>query len=174
MHNRAQFWSAVPEWSQVALHGDGIHAAPVSTAAAWLVSGNADAFLAHHNLDRILGPRQRCDATHYALRLAPDRLLFVSEDPASTTFGWSPQGHAVTDISDGLVIIDISGETAAELMAQGSAYPFTAATRVPHESASMRFAGLRLAASRRARGWRLHIERPWAPALWRWLQAHIE
>jgi hypothetical protein len=38
----------------------------------------------------------------------------------------------------------------------------------------MQFAGFRLVVSRRAQGWRLHIERPWAAALWRWLQAHVE
>jgi hypothetical protein len=59
-------------------------------------------------------------------------------------------------------------------MAQGSEYPFDDTTIYPHESASMQFAGLRVIVSHRERGWRLHAERPWAPALWRWLQAHIE
>ena len=34
-------------------------------------------------------------------------------------------------------------------------------------------AGLRVAVARHSTGWRLHIERPWAPALWRWLEAGV-
>jgi hypothetical protein len=59
-------------------------------------------------------------------------------------------------------------------MAQGNEYPLSHNTILPHESAVMQFAGFRLALARRPDGWRLHIERPWAPALWRWLQAHVE
>lgn len=174
MHNRATFWSELPDWSRVSLHAEGIDIAPVAVGSIWLVSGDIDTLLERRELNGVFGPRQRCDDDSYALRLAPDRLLFVSGQTTLAAFDPSLDGCVITDISDGMLIFDIGGDAAAELMAQGSGYLFTTSNGLPGESASMRFANFKLAASRRAQGWRLHIERPWAPALWRWLQAHVE
>ena len=176
MHDRAQFWSAVPEWSEVSLRGSGFVVVPVYDATAFLVSGDASAFLAGARIGDILGPRQVCSSDRYALRLAPDRVLVVdgtSTAPASVmaVAHDSVSNCAVTEISDGLVIFDITGGSAAELMAQGSEYPFEDTAPRPLESASMSFGGFRVIVSRRTNGWRLHVERPWAAALWRWLEA---
>ena len=161
MHNRAEFWSPVPDWSQVVLRGERVTVTPVPVAAAYWLSGGATAF----------GPRDVVAGDAYALRIAPDRVLFVGPSFVPGDF---PKVVASTDISDGIVVFDIEGEGAAELMAQGGEYPFESAPGLPTESASLRFAGFRVIVSRRPQGWRLHIERPWATALWHWLQAHVD
>jgi heterotetrameric sarcosine oxidase gamma subunit len=173
MHDRAQFWSAVPDWPRVSLRAAGIDIAPVNAASVWLVSGDAQQLLARYGAGETLGPRQVCNDDCYALRVAPDRVVFVADAQARDASAAVAPGCAITDVSDGMLIFEVRGEAAAELMAQGSEYPFDDETVFPLESASMQFAGFRLIVSRRAQGWRLHIERPWAPALWRWLQAHV-
>jgi heterotetrameric sarcosine oxidase gamma subunit len=174
MHDRAQFWSPVPDWSQVSLHAPAIDVAVVNTASMWLVSGDPRQLLARYGAEEALGPRQVCGEESYALRVAPDRVLFVADAQALDAAAAVAPGCAITDISDGMLTFEVRGADAAQLMAQGSEYPFDDSTSRPHESASMQFAGFRLIVSRRADGWRLHVERPWAPALWRWLQAHVE
>ena len=176
MHDRGEFWSPVPDWPQVALHPGGVDVIPVTVASICLVSGGVQQLLAHHGIGEILWPHQPCSGDSYALRLAPDRVLWVGAGDSTaleTCMGFT-NGCAVTDVSDGIMIFDVHGERAAELMAQGSEYPFEDTTTLPLESASMQFAGFRLAVARRSVGWRLHIERPWAPALWRWLEAHVQ
>ena len=174
MHDRAQFWSPVPDWPRVSLHAAGIEIAPVNATSVWLVSGDQQQLLARYAAGESLGPRQVCSDDSYALRIAPDRVLFVADAQAFDVSAVTAPGCAITDVSDGMLIFEVRGEGAAELMAQGSEYPFDDTTVLPHESAMMQFAGFRLAVSRRAQGWRLHVERPWAAALWRWLQAHVE
>jgi sarcosine oxidase gamma subunit len=68
------------------------------------------------------------------------------------------------------VLFDIVGSAAPDLLALGAHYDFAAKATAPSESASMLFAGLRVAVARILPGWRLHIERPHATALWQWLQ----
>jgi heterotetrameric sarcosine oxidase gamma subunit len=174
MHDRGQFWLPVPDWERVSLHAAGVDANPVTVASICLVSGDLQQLLARHGIGEILGPRQLCSGDTYALRLAPDRVMFVGDATVLETCTGSTNSCAVTDVSDGIMIFDIHGERAADLMAQGSEYPFEDTAVFPHESASMQFAGFRLAVARRPDGWRLHIERSWAPALWHWLQAHVE
>ena len=174
MHDRGKFWSAVPDWSQVSLHAAGVDVTPVTIASICLVSGDAGQLLARHGAGEILGPRQRCNADSYALRLAPDRVMFVGPSPVITASAGFTDGCAITDISDGIMAFDVHGERAADLMGQGSEYPFEDTAIFPQESASMQFAGLRMIVSRREHGWRLHVDRAWAAALWRWLHAHVE
>jgi len=174
MHDRAQFWSPVPDWSQVSLHAPAIDVAVVNAASMWLASGEAQQLLLRYGSEEALGPRQVCGDDSYALRVAPDRLLFVAGAQAVDAAAAVAPRCAITDVSDGLLIFEVRGAAAADLMAQGSEYPFDDTTVLPYESAMMQFAGFRLAVSRRVHGWRLHIERPWAAALWRWLQAHVE
>lgn len=161
MPDRGKFWSPPPDWSQVA----------VAAPTLWLVSGDLDAFRRRHDVADPLGPRDPCASGRYALRLAPDRLLIVSDVSEQTTFGWSSDGYAVSDLTDGLILLDVSGPYSDAIMAQGSGYDFQTRDLRPAESTMMLFANLRLAVGRRPDGWRLHIERPLAPTLWRWLQS---
>jgi heterotetrameric sarcosine oxidase gamma subunit len=176
MPDRGLFWSPVPDWSRADIHHEGLGITALSAGAAWLVSGDLSRFLELRNLSCV-GPRETCGQGTYALRLAPERLLFVSRDGEQSVrlqggeaWGWSDDGVAITDVSDGFVLFDVVGPAAPNLMALGAAYDFAAKPAGPAESASMLFAGLRVAVARILPGWRLHIERPYATALWQWLQ----
>jgi heterotetrameric sarcosine oxidase gamma subunit len=164
MPDRGLFWSPVPDWSRASIRHEGLSIVALAAQAAWLVSGNLAAFLERRGL-RLGGTGDR-----YALRLAPDRLLFVSMDGAGTddaAFGWS-DGCAVTDVSDGYVLLDITGPMAPDLMRLGALHDFDA--RSESASAAMLFAGQRVILARIPQGWRLHVERPDAAAIWQWLQ----
>ena len=165
MLDRGLFWSPVPDWPHASIRHDGLSIATVAPQAAWLVSGNLAAFLERH------GVRFGDAGERYALRLAPDRLLFVSVDGAAAdgaAFGWSEDGCAITDVSDGYVLFDITGPGARELMRLGALHDFEAKSDTA--SAAMLFAGQRVILARIQQGWRLHVERPHAAAIWQWLQ----
>ena len=162
MPDRGLFWSPVPDWSRANIRHEGLSIAALAPQAAWLVSGDLAAFLERR------GVRFGDAAERYALRLAPDRLLFVSMDGTDgVTFGWS-DGCAVTDVSDGFVLFDITGPAALGLMRLGALHDFEA--RPDAASAAMLFAGQRVMLARTQSGWRLHVERPDAAAIWQWLQ----
>lgn len=162
MLDRGLFWSPVPDWTHAGMRQEGLSIAALAPRAAWLVSGNLAAFLAQR------GVRLGHAGERYALRLAPDRLLFVSMDGAEdTTFGWF-DGCAVTDVSDGYVLLDITGAAAPDLVRLGALHDFEAGSE--SASAAMLFAGQRVILARIPQGWRLHVERPNAAAIWQWLQ----
>lgn len=172
MPDRGKFWSPVPAWSQARLEQDGLSIAASFAEAAWLVSGDLPAFLRRQGGLACIGPREICATVPYALRLAPDRLLFVhlGNGLPSTTFGWSDDGLAVTEVSDGYTLFDITGSAARELMALGANYEFEGKPAGIAESALMLFADLKTAVARMPSGWRLHVERSYATAMWQWLQ----
>jgi heterotetrameric sarcosine oxidase gamma subunit len=165
MLDRGLFWSPVPDWSRATIRHEELSIAAFAPQVAWLVSGNLTAFLERRSV------RFGDVGDRYALRLAPDRLLFVSMDGAATddiAFGWSKDGCAITDVSDGYVLLDISGSAARELMRLGALHDFEA--QADTGSAAMLFAGQRVILARIQQGWRLHVERPNAAAIWQWLQ----
>jgi heterotetrameric sarcosine oxidase gamma subunit len=165
MRDRGLFWSPVPDWSHASIRHDGLSIAAVAPQAAWLVSGNLAAFLEWR------GVRFGEAGDRYALRLAPDRLLFVSVEDAAAdgaTFGWSEAGYAITDVSDGFVLLDITGPAALDLMRLGTLHDFE--VKPDTASAAMLFASQRVILARIQQGWRLHVERPHATAIWQWLQ----
>ena len=165
MRDRGLFWSPVPDWSRAGIQHEGLNIAAVVPQAAWLVSGNLLAFLERR------GVRFGDAGGRYALRLAPDRLLFMAVDGAATdgvTFGWSEDGCAITDVSDGHVLLDITGPAAPELMRLGALHDFEGTSDTA--SAATLFAGQRVILARIQQGWRLHVERPNAAAIWQWLQ----
>lgn len=162
MLDRGLFWSPVPDWPRASIRHDGLSVAAAAPLTAWLVSGDLAAFLTRR------GVRFGEEGNRYVLRLAPDRLLFVSMDGVDdVAFGWA-DGCAVTDVSDGHVLLDITGPAAPELMRLGALHDFEAKSEAA--SASMLFAGKRIILARIPNGWRLHVERPDAAAIWQWLQ----
>jgi sarcosine oxidase gamma subunit len=168
MADRGQFWSPIPDWASVALKRDGVRIAPVLHGDFMhMISGDLDRFLAKAGL-MCIGPRDRGDGRNYSLRLAPDRLLAVGT--ASLETGWSADGFAVSDVTDGYLRFDILGSGADAVMAFGGHYDWESREARPQESAAMLFAGLKTIVGRLESGWRLHIERSLAPNLWRWLE----
>jgi heterotetrameric sarcosine oxidase gamma subunit len=172
MPDRSLFWSPVPDWSRAVIQCPDLVVKALAPLAVWLVSGDVARFAQQRAL-ACFGPREVCELGRYALRLAPDRVLAVgcgAELPGPAAFGWSNEGVAISDVGDGFVLIDITGPAALDLMRLGANYDFAALPAGPAESASMLFAGLKVAVARTAPGWRLHVERPYAAAIWQWLQ----
>ena len=77
-------------------------------------------------------------------------------------------GCAITDVSDAFVLLDITGPVALELIRLGALHDFEVNSDTA--SAAMLFAGQRVILARIQQGWRLHVERPNAAAIWQWLQ----
>lgn len=173
MPDRGKFWSPVPDWSTADIRLPDLEVTVTRAGTVWMVSGDLPRFLARrHQGATTVGPRDVCGEDRYALRLAPDRLLFVSGtvlQPEPMETGWSADGIALTDVSDAFVLLDIAGPAASDLMALGTAYDFASEAARPQESAIMLFAGLKICICRRVDGWRLHVERPHAAPLWHWL-----
>jgi heterotetrameric sarcosine oxidase gamma subunit len=171
MFDRGRFWSPVPDWPSVAISRPEADIRRVQADGQILmVSGNFGAFLANQGLARCLGPRDSIGDAPYALRLAPDRLLLIGgKAEIDAVPGWQG-GIAVSDVTDGYVIIDILGAGAAAFMQAGAAYDFEAPAGAAVESAVIQFAGMKVAVIRRSGGWRLHVERPMATTLWHWLE----
>ncbi|MFM7785154.1 MAG: hypothetical protein ACKPE6_11015 [Gammaproteobacteria bacterium] len=167
MSDRSAFWSAPPDWQEARIARPGLQIA-VRGEPCTLVSGNTGAWLAAQGIAPAIGPREDCPEGPYALRLAPDSVLVVGM--ASAEEGWqAEQCVALSPCSDGWLVFEILGEDAAALMAEGSEYRFSASPGLPTESARLLFAGVVVAVARCRGGWRLHVERAWAPALWCWL-----
>ncbi|MFO1394035.1 MAG: hypothetical protein U1F09_09775 [Steroidobacteraceae bacterium] len=174
MDDRSPFWSPVPDWSSAKIRTSSLDVRVVLPVCAWQLSGEWGSVLTRLGVGAVRGPRDRCGDSRYALRLSPDSVLLVSDAPVDLAAGWHEAGYAATALGDALVLVDLEGAGASALMAAGSEYPFSAAIVRPLESARMQLAGHTIAVSRRPSGWRLHVPRPWATALWRWLEAHSE
>lgn len=171
MSERESFWSQPPDWESARLSTDGVAISVAPMARVLQLSGRIDALLAGCGITSALGPRDVCDAKRYALRLAPASVLLVSAESFDFPSGWVEEGAAISDLSAGMLCFDLRGSQADAIMALGTEYDFASRSELAFESTRLRFAGLRIAVCRRPDGWRLHVERPWAPALWSWLAA---
>lgn len=173
MPDRGLFWSSVPDWSRADIRYRDVTVTTRSATSAWLVSGNLAKFLEGRGQLPCRGPREVCNPDTYALRLAPDRMLLLKTGGGSVelpALGWSEDAIAATDVSDGFLLFDVTGHAALDLMKFGANYAFEGPPTGSAESALMVFAGLKTAIARLPQGWRLHVERPYATALWQWLQ----
>ncbi len=74
----------------------------------------------------------------YSVRLARDRLLIVSQDPPALTFGWHEDGFAVSEMSAGLAVLELSGDGVDDIIHRGSTLAMTGKSR----SAAVSFAGI--------------------------------
>lgn len=170
MRDRGAYWTAVPEWSEAKLERADIRIEAVAAPKQILtISGDIEAFLSRRAV-LPLGPRNVADGPDYALRLAPDRVLYISETPELRDLSGSELGYAVADMTDGFIVFDVSGPGCLALLQQGTSYDLTATDTRPNESANIVFGGLRVAIVQRPGGWRLHVERPYATALWTWFR----
>lgn len=169
MRNRGEFWAPVRDWTNASFDLDGRRVRFGLLSQAHIVSGDIGAFLSWRGIAP-LGPRDVAVFDTYALRIAPDRVLYVSDFAEPIDQGWLEPGFAVADMTDGLVFCEVSGPRALELLQQGTGYDLTATDLRPSESCNILFAGLRVAIVRRDEGWRLHVERSYATALWSWFE----
>ena len=99
----------------------------------------------------------------YTIWLAPGRRLIVGSD--------APAGDFVSDVSDGLVLIEISGPRADDVLAMGC--PLDPTALAHGRCAQTLFAGLKVVLYRHGKALRLHVERPLAAWLLDWLRQAI-
>lgn len=164
MADRSAFWPEMPDWDNAAIHHPGVAVVPATPSPTqWLVSGVLP--MACGGVP-VLGPRDVIATASYALRLAPDRALVVLVDGDAPG---GPTGTVASEVTDGFLAFDVTGDGATALLAKGTGYDLGATERYPDESACLALGGLRVALARLETGWRLHVERAWAPALWHWL-----
>ena len=102
-------------------------------------------------------------AEPYVVWLAPERCLVVGGAP--------PGGKFVSDVSDGFVVIDISGPRTDEVLAM--ACPLDPASLTSGRCAQSLFAGVKVILYRHGEALRLHVERPLAAWLLDWLRQAI-
>jgi len=98
-----------------------------------------------------------------SLWLAPGRRLVVGGAPADGAF--------VSDLSDGLVVIELDGGRKEDILAMAS--PLDPALLAPGRCAQTLFAGIKILVYRHAGAIRLHVERPLAEWLLDWLRQAV-
>lgn len=151
--NHADKWVPVPEMGSL-LHGEGVTARIVQSPRRVLVSGDLAAFA------------QVCSAP--SLRLARDRTLVVGEvDLAS---GWHEAGFAVSDLTAGLALVELSGPGVVHLSAKATTTDLTN----PGPSKAVTFAGMPVVLAMQAETLGLHVERGLLAYLWTWLAAALQ
>jgi heterotetrameric sarcosine oxidase gamma subunit len=96
----------------------------------------------------------------YALWLAPGHRLVVG--------GAVPDGTFVSDVTDGMVVIELFGTRTDDILAMGC--PLDLASLAPGRCAQTLFAGVKVLLYRRGDAVRLHVERPLAHWLLDWLR----
>ncbi len=133
------------------IEGDGVLVRTLDPAGQWYIGGSAMA------PNSVVGP------SPLVLWLAPDRRLVVAEGAAAP-----PEGDFVSDVTDGLVVIEVSGPRAADLLAMGTA--LDPAALAPGHCAQTAFAGVKIVLYRHGETVRLHVERPLAPWLLDWFR----
>jgi heterotetrameric sarcosine oxidase gamma subunit len=94
-----------------------------------------------------------------ALWLAPDRLLRVGGAP--------PEGAFISDVTDGLVLFEIAGPRAAEIIAASTT--LDPALVADGRCAQTLFGGIKVVLYADGDGFRLHAERQFAAFLLEWL-----
>jgi len=123
-------------------------------------------------------PNRLAGNATYALWIAPERWLVVSDDAAAGSLATtlaaavSARGGFVSEITDGLAVFELSGPSARELLAMGCALDFDDASLAPGRSARALFAGVNaiLYPHRSRDRYRLHVEHSLARHLFEWFE----
>jgi hypothetical protein len=135
-------------------------------AGATLISGDLDAALSALAPGApMLGLAEEAGDGPHALRIARSRALLVTPEPLDAEPGWRAEGFAASAADDAWVVIEIAGQAAAHVVAQGTAVDVAAGS----PSAALWFAQRPCLLSRRDAGFRLHAEAPFREYLWEWL-----
>jgi heterotetrameric sarcosine oxidase gamma subunit len=114
---------------------------------------------------RELAPNSRADADPYRLWLAPDRALVVYE-----TRHERPAGGFVSDVTDGLLLVEITGLRAGDIIAVSTTLDPTTAVLAPGRCVQTLFGGVKVVLYAYGDGFRLHAERQFAAFLLEWLR----
>ena len=167
IHDSATKWPAFPGWGEAVVEREGWSARPVLGLPQGLVSGDCGAALTTHAPEAAeVGLWGIASTEIVAARIARDRVLVVGTAPIDMPFGWNG-GWAASPVGDASFVVDLEGPAVEEVIREGTAADLGASS----PSAAILFAGVQAILYRRAeRHARLHVEAPFGPYLWRWLE----
>ncbi len=167
MRNLAEKWSKAQDWQDAVIEAPGLKIGSVSGLHQRLVSGDLAAWAAASDFDgTAVGAFGQAAGIRYTVRLARDRLLVVSTTPLGIATGWHSQGFAVTEISAGLHLFEVTGEMVDAFVARGT----TLDPKQVGASAALSFAGIDSIVYRHGTALRLHVDRGLAAYLWTWME----
>jgi sarcosine oxidase subunit gamma len=166
-----------------AIRRSGLEIAEAAVTAQVMLSGDLAAADVVHAVAAAAGctlsdrPNRRTGADPYAVWLAPDKRLVVSEtaERNSILYGLatalSGRFAGASDVTDGLAVFDLGGGYVADLMAMACALDLDPRSFGPDRSARTLFADIPVILYRRgnAGGFRLHADAALAGHLWTWL-----
>ncbi|WP_022729815.1 hypothetical protein [Fodinicurvata sediminis] len=171
MRDFAAKWTAFPDWQDARIAREGWQAHVVTGLSQVMVSGHLEkAWKALPDSGNEVGLWQVASTdSSYRVRIARDRALLVSPDPIDFEAGWQPEGWAATPAHDALLVIEIQGMPAEEIVMEATSVNLDEGS----PSASVRFAGLNgvLLYRTAPNCARLHVEASYGPYLWRWLES---
>ncbi|HTN96308.1 MAG TPA: hypothetical protein VL101_04970 [Nordella sp.] len=172
MRDLAEKWSPAPDWRTATITAPDIAIRSLSGFSQYLVSGNLEAWYELSGMESTAaGALSVAQGKSYALRIARDRILAVSESPLGSESGWHPGGFAVSSFEAGLHMFEIEGPAMPSLFARATTLDPEGTTA----SASLLFAGISALCCRHGHAGRLrvHMDRALAPYLWRWLEQTV-
>jgi hypothetical protein len=166
VHDSATKWPVFPDWGDAVIDRTNWSARPVLGLSQVLLSGDfRNALAAHAPGAAEVGLWGLAVTDPVAARIARDRVLLVGPEPLDMPFGWNG-GWAASPASDAWFVVDLEGPAVEEVVREGTAADLGASS----PSAAILFAGVQAILYRRAeRHARLHVEAPFGPYLWRWL-----
>lgn len=169
MRDLAEKWSLEPDWRAATMQTPGLVIRSLTGFTQYLVSGDLAAWSRRTDMDdAAVGALSVARGERYALRIARDRILAVSETPFGIAPGWHAAGFAVSTFDAGLHMFEIEGPDMSSLFARAT----TLDPKGETASAALLFAGANALCYRHGHAdrLRLHIDRALAPYLWRWLE----
>jgi sarcosine oxidase subunit gamma len=166
-----------------AIRRDGLEIAEASVTVQVMLSGDVGDAAVINAVAAAAGctlsdqPNRRTGVDPYAIWLAPDRRLLVSETADRTTFlddlaaALSGRFAGASDVTDGLAVLDLAGGRVADLMAMACALDLDPRSFGPDHSARTLFADIPVILYRQgnAGGFRLHADASTIGHLWTWL-----
>jgi heterotetrameric sarcosine oxidase gamma subunit len=167
-------WSPPPDWATARITRRGLEVRPLADPRQVMLTGDLGAALAALcPAARLKGPHDPTPTEPYAIRIGADRALLVAAtldhvEPGHSA--WHAAGFAATDLGAAMLVLALEGPEAPALLARGTGVDLMASPPPSGGSAAMLIAGVRAIAYRHGEGLRLHVDRPQAPYLWRWLQ----
>ncbi|MGD0640522.1 MAG: hypothetical protein ABSC22_07225 [Roseiarcus sp.] len=170
MLDRGRFWSPAPAEGQAHFAARGVEVKVVAGLSQALLSGPQRFGVGRlAGIAAPIGFSGVASGPSYAVAVARDRSLIVSERAIALAEGWDAEtATAVTRMDDAFVVLDLEGPGLADLLSKATTLDFADAS----PSAALAFAGLPCLAYRHARPdvLRLHVERPLACALAEWMR----
>ena len=169
--DRGLFWEPVPDFGTAVIRRDGLAVHAVSGLGQVLVSGDLAAAAAALAPEApMAGLWGIADTPTFFLRMARDRALLVSPRPLALLPGWRPEGFAASPADDAFTVLEIAGADLAMVVAEATGADLSAGS----PSAAIRFGSVDALLCRSAPDIaRLHVERAFAPYLWRWLETRV-